>query len=222
MLFDVSHGVEVRCREVTDVEVDAVIRRHRHRRGEALGRGELIGVGQIRMAVKADAHLVFVREGRDALRDAHLSRRGDGFHAEGRRHIEGVINLFVGGIRVHVVGEKAHLDARVVELRSRRAECRGRRALSPCQQRLAARATTNRRRAGELFDIVRHDLGLCQANRLHRGDDLDRIRDAAEAVGDGAELDAGDHLCLRGRESFNAIGRVRQQSRCQPDHGHRQ
>jgi len=49
--------------------------------------------------------------------------------------------------------------------------------------------------------VIRHQLRFAQADRGHRLEDLVEGREAAEAVGDGADLDAAEGgVDARGRE----------------------
>ena len=65
--------IEIRRREMSDVQIDFERLRHCERFGKTLGSSEFIRILNVGMAVHRDIHLVLLREGDKAFRNAQLS-----------------------------------------------------------------------------------------------------------------------------------------------------
>ena len=61
VLAEIRDRVEVGRGEVTDVQIHLEVLRQLHCRGEAVGRGEFVGIVGVRVAVHRDDHLVLAR-----------------------------------------------------------------------------------------------------------------------------------------------------------------
>src|SRR5580765_111235 len=189
MVADVLHGVEVRGREVADIEVDLEVLRHLHRLGKTLGRRELAGLRRVRVPVHRDSDLVFLGERRDALRDLDRGRRRDDVGPERFGLFEAAVDFRVSETGVRTVVPRVDDDASGLEFVPHRAEVIERR-LDPPLAQLVSR--------GSRLDHRRPDFTFADTAGLHRVDhrvDLVatfRARQRAETVRLHADADAGD------------------------------
>ena len=71
VLFEISDGIEIGCREMTNIEIDANIFRERCDGRKTLRRGELLRVSDVRVAVASPHDLVLIGKRGDALGEAH-------------------------------------------------------------------------------------------------------------------------------------------------------
>src|SRR6185312_912060 len=96
VLFDKRNGRDlVACREVADIEVDAIPGVHRYGLLPALRAAERFLAGDVRVAVIADPHLVLFGEFAQALDLALFAFRRDGVGAEILRGDEEVVEYVV-------------------------------------------------------------------------------------------------------------------------------
>ena len=189
MLADVGHGIEVRRREMADVEVDLEEPRHLHRGGKALGRGELVRIGEVRVPVHRDHHPMLLGKRLDPGRHIERGRRRDDLGAKRLRHLESAGDFGIGVSLIRTVVEAVDRNTRSVEAALDCAEVVEGRLEPPRADRVAAEP-------GGLH-LRRPQLAFFQPAGGHRGNHgADAIavggaRDIAEAVGLDAEPDTG-------------------------------
>src|SRR5262245_22053249 len=116
MLLNISDRIEIGCREMTDIKIDADVFREGHNGLKASRRGEFLRVFDIRVAVTAPHDLVFIGKWSDALSEAHSRPRGDRFYAERLRHLEGILHVVIGRCHALVKAKDLEINTSVIEL----------------------------------------------------------------------------------------------------------
>ena len=145
--------------------------------------------------MKRHDHVVFVREGRDALGRRHGGRCRDHRHAQRFGHVESAIDLLIGETVVEAEVERAEIDSGVVEFLPNGLDLVERHRQAPLAQIVARHAFR--------LDVRRKQLAFAQPDLGHRLDHAVQ-RLFAEAVALRADQDAADgrvDLLLRQQSS---------------------